>query len=93
MPRSMSEILDQAEELAKRFEDHEPDPADERDARSLMDVARAFITKTRAEADLASAVAVARANGHSWTSIGAMVGTSGEAARQRYGRQPAVPAH
>lgn len=27
-----------------------------------------------------------RRQGHSWSSIGAMVGTSGEAARQRYGR-------
>jgi hypothetical protein len=28
----------------------------------------------------------ARHNGHSWASIGAMVGTSGEAARQRFGQ-------
>jgi hypothetical protein len=30
-------------------------------------------------------VSVARAGGHSWAVIGSMVGTSGEAARQRYG--------
>jgi hypothetical protein len=32
---------------------------------------------------------VARAEGHSWAAIGAMLGTFGEAARQRYG----TPAH
>jgi hypothetical protein len=30
-------------------------------------------------------VAVARAEGQAWAAIGAMLGTSGEAARQRYG--------
>jgi hypothetical protein len=39
----------------------------------------------QAERDISEAVAVARAEGHSWAAIGAMLGTSGEAARQRYG--------
>ena len=30
MPRSIQEILDHADELAKRFEDYEPDADDER---------------------------------------------------------------
>ena len=30
MPRSIQEILDHADELAKRFEDYEPGPDDER---------------------------------------------------------------
>jgi hypothetical protein len=34
---------------------------------------------------MSDAVAVARAEGHSWATIGAMLGTTGEAARQRYG--------
>lgn len=94
MPRTMSEILEQADELARRFEEHEPNPDDVRDARSLREVAKAFRAKARAEVDLADAVSVARAEGHSWTSIGIMLGTSGEAARQRYGasRRAGVPA-
>jgi hypothetical protein len=80
----MSEILEQADALAQRFEDYEPQPEDERDAGALRDVGHAFTAKARAEADLAEAVARARAAGHSWTAIGAMLGTSGEAARQRY---------
>jgi hypothetical protein len=85
MPRTTEEILKHADELARRFEEHEPDPEQIRDARSLRDVARAFEHRARAEADLTDAVSVARAEGHTWSAIGAMLGTSGEAARQRYG--------
>ena len=82
----MEEILEQADELAARFEAHDPGPTI--DAAALRDVRQAFLHRAEAERRLADAVSVARANGHSWASIGAMVGTSGEAARQRYG-QPA----
>jgi hypothetical protein len=84
MPRTAEEILAHASELAKRFE-AEPDPDQIRDATTLRELARAFERRARAEADLASAVATARADGHTWAAIGAMLGTSGEAARQRYG--------
>lgn len=86
MPRSLQDILDQADLLADRFESHEPDPAEVRDATALRAVRAAFAELAEAEARLASAVSVARAQGHSWSAIGAMVGTSGEAARQRYGQ-------
>jgi hypothetical protein len=89
MPRTVTEILDQADELAARFEAHEPDPGDVTDAAALRAVRLAFQSRADAERLLADAVSLARAEGHSWTAIGAMVGTSGEAARQRYGR--AVP--
>ena len=84
MPRSLEEILEQAEELQQRFERHEPDRAKVRDAAPLSAVRQAAIKRARAEAGLADAVASARAEGHSWQAIGAMLGTSGEAARQRY---------
>src|SRR5262245_43837047 len=87
MPRTAEEILAHADELAKRFE-AEPDPDRIRDAATLRELARAFERLARAEADLASAVATARADGHSWAAIGAMLGTSGEAARQRYAAGP-----
>jgi hypothetical protein len=85
MPRTAEEILAHADELAKQFEAVEPDPGQIRDATTLRELARAFERLARAEADLASAVATARADGHTWSAIGAMLGTSGEAARQRYG--------
>ena len=85
MPRSVKEIIEQAEELARRFESFEPDPADRTRARSLAAVHRATLARAEAEAELVKAVAKARADEHSWAAIGAMLGTSGEAARQRYG--------
>lgn len=86
MPRTVEEILDQADELAARFEGHEPEPNDIHDAAALRGVRRAFLARAETERQLAEAVATARADGHSWASIAAMVGTSGEAARQRYGQ-------
>ena len=91
MPRSVNQILSQADEFAKRFEEHEPQPGDLKDASALRAVREAFLARARAERELADAVLAARADGHSWAAIGAMVGTSGEAARQRYG-QPATRA-
>jgi len=87
MPRTAKEILDQADELAARFEAHDPDLADIDDAVSLRALRLAFQNRADAERRLADAVSVARAEGQSWAAIGAMVGTSGEAARQRYGRR------
>ena len=86
MPRTVAEILEQADELAARFEAHEPDASGVNDAASLRAVRGAFQARAEAERLLANAVSVARAEGHSWATIGAMVGTSGEATRQRYGR-------
>lgn len=89
MPRTMQEIIDHAEELARRFEEHEPDPARIRDAHALAELRRLVLTRSALERDLAAAVGAARDEGHSWGIIGAMLGTSGEAARQRYGRHVA----
>lgn len=84
MPRSMQEILDHAEELATKFEEYEPAEGDRKDATALRSLRAAVLTQADAERAVAAAVAAARNAGHSWSSIGAMVGTSGEAARQRY---------
>ncbi len=85
MPRTMQEILEQAEELATRFEQHEPVEANVKDATALRTVYAAFQARADAEQQLSEAVAEARQDGHSWAAIGTMLGTSGEAARQRYG--------
>ena len=85
MPRSAQQILDSADELAARFEQHEPGD-NVRDADALRAARDAFLARADAERALLDAVAQARHDGHSWASIGAMVGTSGEAARQRYGQ-------
>jgi hypothetical protein len=85
MPRTVQEILDHAEELAHRFEDYDPDATDAPENIGLNAVRDAVIARSQAELALAKAVRAAHRAGHSWQSIGAMLGTSGEAARQRYG--------
>jgi len=85
MPRSLQEILDQSDELAKRFEDYEPTEADRRPVAPLHRARAAVRAKAEAEAEVAAAVAEMRSSGYSWATIGSVVGTSGEAVRQRYG--------
>lgn len=86
MSRTVKRILESADEFAARFEAHEPDAGEIKDAGALRAVREAFRRWADAEGELAEAVTAARAERHSWAAIGAMVGTSGEAARQRYGR-------
>jgi tellurite resistance protein len=86
MPRTAHQILAQANELAKRFEDFDPGVEAGIDAHALREIRHAFARRAEAEREINEAVAVARADGHSWATIGAMLGTSGEAARQRYGQ-------
>lgn len=90
LPRSVQDILDHSDELAKRFEDYEPAPADERDPEAFAALRRAVESHAQAERSIVDAVAQARASGYSWRTIGALIGTSGEAARQRYGSRRAA---
>lgn len=85
MPRNIKDILDHADELAQRFEDYEPDPNDERDPKAYAALRAAVISRSVAEKDIYKSVQAARAAGYSWSLIGLLLGTSGEAARQRYG--------
>ncbi len=85
MPRPLQEIINHAEDLAKRFEDYEPHPEDERDPATLKHLRDAVLARSDAERSIRDAVAAARSDGQSWAAIGSMLGTSGEAARQRYG--------
>lgn len=84
MPRSVDEILQHADELAARFENYEPDPADELDTGAVTLLRAAVHERSQAERHLIEAIRTARESGMSWSAIGTLVGTSGEAARQRY---------
>jgi hypothetical protein len=83
MPRSLQEILEHADELERRFAGHEP--ADVRDAAALHAIRDAVTERAATERRIGDAVAAAREAGVSWSAIGGMLGTSGEAARKRYG--------
>ena len=84
MPRSIQEILDQADELAKRFEDYEPGEGDEVPVPEYL-LRRAALARARSEREVVDAVTAARTAGISWSKIGEILGTSAQAAQQRYG--------
>jgi hypothetical protein len=84
MPRSIQEILDHADELAQRFEDYEPSADDERPVEEYL-LQRAVLTRARSERQIIDAVIAARSAGISWAKIGGLLGTSAQAAQQRYG--------
>ena len=84
MPRSMQQILDHADELAKRFEDYEPSSGDEGDVAEYL-LLRAALARARSERQIAEAIDAARHAGMSWKRIGDELGISAQAAQQRYG--------
>ena len=83
MPRSIQEILDHADELAERFENYEPADGDERPVEEYL-LERAAFDRARSERQVIDAVIAARAAGASWQKIGSLLGTSAQAAQQRY---------
>ena len=83
MPRSIQEILDHADELAERFENYEPSDGDERPVEEYL-LERAALDRARSERQVIDAVIAARAAGASWQKIGSLLGTSAQAAQQRY---------
>lgn len=89
MPRTVDEILQHADELAARFESYEPNPADELDAGAVALLRAAVAERSQAERHLIDAIRKAREAGMPWSAIGTFVGTSGEAARQRYANKVA----
>lgn len=86
MPMSLEEALKHADELARRVEEREPDPDNWMDARPLAAIYQAVQARAQADRDIVEAVTEARRAGQPWWLIGSYLGTSGEAARQRYGK-------
>jgi hypothetical protein len=84
MPRSIQEILDHGDELAERFEEYEPKAGDERVLEEYL-LERATIARARSERQIVEAITAARSAGLSWQRIGDILGTSAQAAQQRYG--------
>lgn len=84
--RTLDDIIAHADELADQFENYDPTPGDAaRDMPPVMAVKLAAWRRDLAEKELAEAVRSARARKVSWREVGEALGTSGEAARQRYG--------
>lgn len=75
MPRSIQEVLDHGEEPARRLEQYEPSPRDERPVEEYL-LQRATIARARRERQVVETVAAARSKGLSWQRIGEILGTS-----------------
>ncbi|MCU0268045.1 MAG: hypothetical protein MUF83_05290 [Acidimicrobiales bacterium] len=84
MPRSIQEILDHADELADELEAFDPSPDNEVDVAEYL-LRRAALARARSERHVAEAVIAARRAGLPWKRIGEQLGTSAQAAQQRYG--------
>ena len=88
MPRSIDDLIAYADELADTFERFEPNGPDGDGPAAgespLMALRRAAYRRALIERELLESVRRARESGIPWTRIGAELGTSGEAARQRY---------
>ena len=83
--RSLADLIAHAEELADAFENHHPAPEDfGAPLPPLMAVKLAAFRRAAAEKELAEAITAARAAHLSWRQLGEAIGTTGEAARQRY---------
>lgn len=85
MRRSLTDLIAHGDELADAFENHDPSPDDfDAPLPPLMAVKLAAFRRGQAEKELAEAIHIARHAHLSWRELGEAIGTSGEAARQRY---------
>jgi len=85
MRRSLTDLIANADSVADAFKTFDPTPADfDAPLPPLMAVKLAAFRRSRAEKELADAIRAAREAQLSWRELGEAIGTSGEAARQRY---------
>ncbi|MDR3202932.1 MAG: hypothetical protein LBT54_07380 [Bifidobacteriaceae bacterium] len=83
--RSIEDIKARADAFADAFENYDPKPSDQNaPLPPVMAVKLAAWRRDTAERELADAVRAAREQRLSWREVGEAIGTSGEAARQRY---------
>jgi hypothetical protein len=85
MPRSLSELIEHADFYTKQFEDYPTSSEDAIDSDIFKALWSAGQQKSALENSIAELVIKARSEDMSWKLIGQILGTSGEAARQRYG--------
>lgn len=85
MRRSLTDLIANADSLADAFENYDPASANfDAPLPPLMAVKLAAFRRGQAEKELAEAIHAAREADLSWREVGEAIGTSGEAARQRY---------
>ena len=85
MPRSLSDLIHQADFYAKQFEDYPTGSENAIDSDTFNALWAAGQQKSALENSIAVLGVKARSEDMSWKLIGQILGTTGEAARQRYG--------
>jgi hypothetical protein len=87
MPRTREQLRQAAEDAERWLGSLDPAAiaAPDADASWLRDIADAVRAVANSQVQLAGAVAATRAHGHTWTQIATMLGTSRQAAQERYG--------
>ena len=83
MPRSIQEIIDHADSPAAQFEAFDEAGAVERPLSEVL-LRRAAHARAESEHAVIDTVRAARAEGVPWSRIGELLGTSEQAAQQRY---------
>jgi hypothetical protein len=89
-PMTTEEILAHQDELADHFE-HDFEPTSSLGGPLLSALVDARKARERADDMVGEAVQAARAGGVNWAAIGAALGVSRQAARQRYGSPVTAP--
>lgn len=84
MLRSIDDLIAHADEIADIFERYEPQGSGAGEP-ALIALPRAAYRRSLVEREVLDSVRRARDEGATWSTIGAELGTTGEAARQRYG--------
>jgi hypothetical protein len=86
MPRTREELERAAAEAEAWLNSLNPDETPAEDAADLRRIGLAVIARADAETEIIHAVVDARRNGRSWGEIAMVLGTSKQAARERYGQ-------
>jgi len=82
----MADTRTSEQDLEAWLDSIEPDPADARDATYIRRIIAASEALSAADDELRAAVVSARAAGDTWDAIGVALGTSRQAAYQRFGK-------
>ncbi len=87
MPRTREQLQQAAEDAERWLDSLDPEAiaSPDTDASHLRRIGAAVRANASGQVELAAAVAAAREHGHTWNQIAAMLGTSRQAAQERYG--------
>jgi len=92
MPRTRAQLQKAADDAERWLDSLDPAAiaSPDADASHLRRLGAAVRAASTSQVELVDAVAAARNHGHTWTQIATMLGTSRQAAQERYGEPEAA---